>query len=57
MSSSIKVAFGVLILAVVVLRTMRGNYKGIRRMWDSAFLGFAGVYLIVAGILGLLGKA
>jgi len=57
MHPAFKITFGILILVVVVLRRMRGDFRGARRMVNFVFLGFAGVYLIFAGILDLLGKA
>jgi hypothetical protein len=56
MPSGLKITFGILILAIVAVRGMKGNYRGVRRNLDFVFLGFAGVYLIAAGILDLLHK-
>lgn len=49
MASALKITLGILIIGVIILMKVKGRYRGTRRMIDFAFLGFAGLYLIVAG--------
>jgi hypothetical protein len=56
MSSALKITFGILIIGVCVPMKLKGRFRGVRRMTDFALLCFAGIYLVVAGILDFLGK-
>jgi len=56
MSSALKITFGILLVGVCVPMKLKGRFRGMRRMTDFALLCFAGIYLIVAGILDFLGK-